>query len=273
MRHFLLLVSFSILSNFVAAQKDSIIKYYDINNKIINDNELVKNEARKIEILTKEDDSLWMVRIYRRNGKLIRYGHFKSKNKKVPVGEFISYNRKDSISGILYYNSKGLKHGKTKTWFSNRNRKSEGIYLENKKEGVWKHYHYDGSVAVKSVFKNDSLLMRTFYNEEGDIINYRGTDKFFKPKFKGGKNKFNRIVGKVLDKIDYNLDGTVHVNFTVDISGNIINVEVENKELPSSVINNLTAHFEGIKGWQPALHLNRKLPYDFSIPLKFRSLK
>lgn len=269
MNRYLLLISLALYSTLNFAQKDSIVNYLDMNNKIIDNDGDIKRKTRLIEVITNQNDSLWLVQRYRRNGKLRQVGYYRTKDKKMPIGKFVSYNRRDSISNMIFYNTKGLKHGKIESWFYNRNKKLEGVYLENKKEGVWKYYHQNGQIAARHVYKSDSILRAIYFDENGHKIKYNGSHKFIEPQFKGGNKLFSRKLKKTLWDIQNSVKGVVYISFTINVEGNIEDVEIDNKNLPSNVKYIIINRLEGVKGWQPASHLNRKLPYDYLIPLIF----
>ena len=172
----ILLVSFKGYS-----QKDSIVNFLDKKGKITKD----KSKARSFEIITKKSDSLWFVRKFLRSGKLYNYTHYKSKDKRNKIGESVNFNKYGKTTSLLYYNNKGEKHGKETHWFDNGNKNIEALYLKGNKEGVWKLYHYNGTIACRAVFKKDSLLKSTFYNLLGKKVGFKYDDfKIKKPKFK-----------------------------------------------------------------------------------------
>lgn len=248
------------------SQKDSIVNYLDVKGNVIKD----KTEAKSFEILTKKDDSLWLVRSYRRNGKISNYTHYLTKEKKVKIGESISYNKHGKISALLYYNEKGEKHGKSQVWFDNGNLNMQGVYLKGKREGVWKIYHYNGKLAGRGIAKNDSIIKTTYYNDKGEKINDPNSIiKEKPPVFKGGKEKYYQQLKKLTKGISYKVKGKVYVYYVIDINGNIRDVTIDEK-LPKKLEKEIIIFFEELKGWEPAMHLNRKIPYNYSQPLNFR---
>ncbi len=248
------------------SQKDSIVNYLDKKGKITKDKEI----ARSFEIITKKSDSLWFVRKFRRSGKLYNYTYYKSKDKKNKIGESVNFNKHGKMTSLLYYNNKGEKHGKETRWFDNGNKNIEALYLKGDKEGVWKLYHYNGTIASRGVFKKDSLLKSTFYNLQGNKIDFEYDDfKTKKPKFKGGNKKYIDKLKKLIRNIDFKVKGKVNVYYVIDTKGRIKDVTID-EELPTKLKKQIITFFENIEGWIPATHLNRKIPFNFSQPLNFR---
>ena len=127
--------------------QDSIVNFLDGKGKIVD-----KKNALEIETIVRKD-TLWKVTNYYRNGKIKKYGHFKTKSKENPIGEFITFNRKSKIITVTFYNLNGKKNGRHRTWFDNGNVNSIGIYLDGKREGKWKYYHYNGNEACRQYYK------------------------------------------------------------------------------------------------------------------------
>lgn len=246
----------------IAYTQDSIVNYLDRKGDIVE-----KNNAVEIETIVKKD-TLWKVTKYYRNGKIKKQGHFKTKDKKMPVGEFVTFNMKGKTSSILFYDLFGKKKGPRKAWFDNGKINSTGMYLDNMKEGVWKYYHYNGNKACIQYFKNDSILKTILYNENGDVITGDYIIKR-KPTFKGGLKRFKSELKKITNNVNYKIKGKIYVNFIIDTNGKITNVVIGDT-IPEMLNKQIVSFFEEIEGWQPAIHMNRKLPFNYSIPLNFR---
>ena len=156
---------FLVLINFIGfCQKKSNIHFF--NNK---GEKVSLKDAIYSETTTKINDTLWEIKRFRKNGSLFNISFSKTENDKKLIGQSISYNIKDSISSILYYNIEGQKHGRFFKWFINRNKSSEGLFQKNKKEGVWKYYHFNGNLAARGVYKNDSIVKADYFDEDGKI--------------------------------------------------------------------------------------------------------
>lgn len=244
-----------------ANSQDSIVNYLNYKGKIVE-----KEYAIQIETLVKKD-TLWQVTRYFGNGKVKRFGHFKNKDKKQPIGEFISYHRNGKVSSLLFYNNQAYKNGPCQTWFSNGELNTNGIYLSDKKEGAWKYYHYNGIEASRVYYKNDSILKAIVFDDEGKKLNHNLIIER-KAKFKGGQEKFASEFKGLTKDIGYKIKGRIYVNFVIGIHGEIRDVLI-NEEIPEGLNQQIVSFFEAIEGWEPAIQMNRKVPVNFSIPIKF----
>jgi len=261
MKNYLFLILIVCLIPITYAQ-DSIVNYLNYKGKIVE-----KKYATQIETIVKKD-TLWQVISYFGNGKIKKFGHFKDKDKKQPIGEFISYHRNEQVSSLLFYNNQAKKNGRSQKWFSNGQLNAIGIYLNDKKEGAWKYYHYNGVEASRIYYKNDSILKSIIFDEEGKQINVPLLSR--NAKFKGEKEKFDSEIEKLTEDIDYQIKGRIYVNFVVGIQGEIKDVVI-NEELPEELHQLIVSFFQGIEGWEPAIHMNRKIPVNFTVPIKFKS--
>lgn len=249
----------------VYSQKDSIVNYLGRKGVVIKD----KSKATAFEIITKKNDTLWLTRRFRRNGKMFAYWHTSDRGRENKIGESILLNNLGKVSTMYFYNNKGKKHGRYISWFDNSKRNTEGLFLNGSKEGVWKYYRFNGSIASRVFYKKDSVVKKYFYNEKGMMIDYDENFCGVKAKFKGGEKKFNSKVQNIVDNLGYKLKGKVFVSFNVDINGRITNVRIDEK-LPKKLEARIISFFEKIEGWEPTLHMNRKIPVNFSIALNFR---
>lgn len=286
------------------AQNDTIINYLDSKSKIIvNGDE--KKDFKFIESIIKISDSLWQVKVYRNNGKLYVFRNSKTNDGRLIIGQELRFHINDSLSSITNYNEKGIRDGKTISWFMNKNKNYEGNFLDGNREGLWKFYHYNGVLAAKGFYKRDTLLKVNYFDEKGiekkikitcnsDVLvnnkNVNYTEKFSNidstliksnenytytkkdciklPYFEGGEKNFIKSVRKMPLNIVSSLQGKLNVNFLIDFDGSIKNVWFSEK-LPKYLENKILSFFEKLEGWHPATHFDRKIPYEFHLPINF----
>lgn len=228
------------------------------------------SEAILFENISKVNDSLWLIKRFRKNGKVHSYWHSKTRDSKNKIGQSVLYDTKDSISALFFYNQKSLKHGKSTSWFSNRNKNSEGRYVNGKKEGIWNYYHYNGKLAARQYFKNDSLLKINYFDELGEKKEGIGNYSDKKAVFKGGIKKFHQQLYKISKRIKTNSKGVITVDFIVNVYGNIEVVQLyETMPVSTALKKEITFLFESIKGWKPAENMGRKIAKYNSIALNF----
>lgn len=254
---------FSIQTSF--SQKDTIINYY---NDKLEKSTIKPNSIRIIETIVKQNDTLFKFSRFKPNGKLATLWYSKTIDSQSKVGQFVTFDKNDSISSIKFFNQQGLKTGKSKGWFYNRKPSFEGYYKNDKREGIWKYYHFNGKIAARGFFKDDALIKSYYIDEEGNTTKAPEDCCSKSARFNGGIEMFRRKLKKFSRKLDYKLKGNLIVDYTIDIQGNITNVDIFGS-IPFNVKTKLINHFESIKGWKPAVHLNRRVPTHYIMNLKF----
>ncbi|WP_299157394.1 hypothetical protein [uncultured Tenacibaculum sp.] len=246
------------------SQKDSIVNYLDWKGKVVKK----KNKASFIETVVKKD-SLWLITRYYRNGKMYKKGYYKDEKKKNPIGSFLEYYRNGKLKASYSYNLKSKLNGIQKVWFYTGAINHIGFFKNGVEIGIWKYYHTNGKSACRRYFSAEGNLIKTkIYNLEGKEIK-EALIEYRKPKFKGGglDNFFKRIK-ELHNRIGFQINGEIYINFVVDENGKITNVNT-NDNISLDLKRRLKSYFENIEGWEPAISMNRKIPYNFSIPFTF----
>lgn len=242
--------------------QDSIVNYLDFYGE-----KTRKSKAFSVETIVKKD-TVWEYVKYYRSGKIEERGQYENKNKKKPVGTFYEFFRSKNLKSFYAHNDKGQLSGNTKMWFDNKAISLVGNYKDGKKIGIWKYYHYNGKLACKQYFQNFKAVKTVFYDEQGqkkvaELI------KFQRPKFEGGgMDKFQKRIKEVHNRIRFQIVGNVYLNFTIGVDGRIRDFSTSDK-IPIQLERRLRIYFEGIIGWEPAIHMNRKIPYTYTLPLDF----
>lgn len=273
MKKYVILV-FLFLGMQTQAQKDSIVTYVTSKGKIV-----AKDKAQYYEVITKEKEDRWLVkRFIKNNHKLIKTSYYKSKNKKGKIGKATSYNLKGKVTGIRYYDINGKKEGEATRWFDDGKINLKGVYKHGKQEGVWSFYHTNGKLAAEKLYKNGELESETFYDERGkklkagDFINRKEAASF-----KGGKEKYHKKLKtfnyklrqfRKEKKITYKLTGNIVVRYVVDIDGKIKEVSFD-EPLPKDMKDFIVNWFENLKGWKPAMNMNRRVPKNKTQSINF----
>jgi hypothetical protein len=246
------------------SQKDSIINFLDKNGKITID----KAKVKSYEIITRESDSLWLVRKYRKDGSISNY--YYSKDKKRKTGQSLTFNRHGKKISVSHYNKNGEKHGYTKQWFHDGVLSLKFLYLNGKKEGVWKSYHHNTKVAALRVYKNDSIVKEKYFNEQGFIIEHDTSFYKKKPFFTKGSFKSElRKIRKLFNNYQIKQKGKLHISFIIDIDGKIRDVLID-EDIPEELHNEIVAFIEKIDGWEPGYYFYKKVPICYTIPLIFK---
>jgi len=255
-----------IFSSFLSySQKDTIVQFLDRNGKIIKN----ASEANYYQTIIKRTDTLYKVSRYRKNGKLFAYWFTQSKNLKDKIGQSVLIDYNDSISSISYYNSLGKKHGKSTGWFDNRNKNFEGRFINGKKEGLWRYYHYNGKIAQQGFFKNDSVVKASYFDDKGNKMK-KSLPCMEEIKFKGGMLNFYRKIRKLSSKVTRKIEGKIILTLLITTEGNVQFID-NFGYIPMELKDQVITHIEAIKGFFPKVLNNRKIPSLITLPINFQS--
>lgn len=253
---------FLLMSVVAFGQKDSIVNYIDLSGKITS-----KSKAYSVETIVKKENA-WEVTTYYRNRKVKEKGNYLRKNKTKPIGRFYEFFRTGQLKSFFSYDANNQLTGKTQMWFNNKKTSFSGNYKEGKKIGVWKYYHYNGKIAARLYYQNTKLVKTLLYNEQGEKITAE-LIKSQKPTFEGGGlKKFFKRIKDIHNRINFQINGTIYLNFDITPEGKIANVTTPDK-ISKDLMRRLRIYFENIEGWEPAIHMNRKIPYTYTIPFNF----
>jgi antitoxin component YwqK of YwqJK toxin-antitoxin module len=96
------------------------------------------------------------------NGKKIYEGRF---THDIPCGEFRYYYPEGGLKAVSFL-SDGGKRSRTTTYYRNGRKMAEGVYLDEKKDSIWKFYsEYDNVIVSEESYKNGKKegISKTFY--------------------------------------------------------------------------------------------------------------
>lgn len=249
------------------SQKDSITSYLDRSFKITSKKENIKYIETKVK-----KDSLWKVNIYYRDGKILSKGFIKSLGKdREYTGKHLSFHRNGKLAKKVFYNNDNELHGKLIALFDNGKRNYTGSFTKGNPKGLWKYYHYNGNLASKFYYDiNGDIEKYLLFNENGEQLENKEYIKYLKPKFKTGEKGFNSIVSYMIGDLSYAINTTIYIDFIIDVDGSIKNVWVVNK-IPKKLKREIIEFFESIKGWSPAIEMNRKIPFIYKTAFNIKT--
>ncbi|RSC93726.1 toxin-antitoxin system YwqK family antitoxin [Tenacibaculum singaporense] len=248
------------------SQKDSISNYLDRKFKITSN----KNDAKYIETSVKKG-SLWEISIYYRDGKIFKKGFSNNNRGNSYIGKHLVFHRNGKLSKKSFFNSEGELEGKVLALFDNGNRNYTGFHKNGVPSGLWKYYHYNGNLAAKFYYDiHGDIEKYILFNEKGEEFKDEIYTKFIKPTFKNGEEEFSSKMNYLIDNVSYAINTAIDVDFIIDVDGSIRDVWVANT-IPNKLRNEIADFFESIKGWKPAVEMNRKIPYKYSIMLNFKT--
>lgn len=247
-------------------QKDSIVNYLDRQFNTTS----IKNDVKYIETKVKKE-GLWKIVLYYRDGKVYKKAYAKKKKGDNYVGKYLSYHRNGKLAEKSYYNSKNEIHGKIVTFFDNGNRNYTGMYNNGLPDGLWKYYQYNGTLAGKFYYDSKGDIEKyILFDEEGNELKEEVYTKYIKPIFREGREEFSSKMTYLMDNVSYAINTTIYINFVIGVEGEIRDVWVTNN-ISDKLRVEIKEFFESIKGWSPAVEMNRKIPSKYGIALNFKT--
>lgn len=246
----------------IEAQNDTIVNF--LNRKGLPTQD--KSEAAGYQAIIKRNDSLYKVMRFQLNGKLFAYWFSTSVDAKNKIGQSVTVDNNDSIATVDFYGKNGLKNGKSEGWFDNRNRNFVGRYVNGKKEGLWRFYHYNGKIAKQAFYRNDQFVKGAYFDEDGNKMETPLEDR---PEalFKGGRTAYDKEIKNIKNRIKKTLGRKyrtkytfqMRMSYTVGVDGKIKDVTIVD-EVPEDVKSLVVNNVRNISGWVPRVINNRKLP-------------
>lgn len=161
-------------------------------------------------------------------------------------------------------------------WFDNAVPSSAGRYLYGKKTGPWVYYNKKGILTAKEQYKDDILLSKTYYSEDGkEIDTLKNKDRV--ATFPGGDNAWTEWLYKNLyTPVNVQLANTdkvvVVVSFEINEEGKLVNESVVtpfHDEYDSILIKVLRKSPK----WKPSVAKNRNVTTVFSQAVFFKEVE
>lgn len=116
-------------------------------------------------------------------------------------GEFSGYFIDKDTNGNIISKGRyidGEKHGRFIFYYSNNAIQSRGVYRHNIQIGAWEYFYEDGSIESVWEFDGTQVLLKTKYDNKGNVIIKDGNGEFNGKGFRG-----------YLSKIQYDVIGTI----------------------------------------------------------------
>lgn len=107
------------------------------------------------------------------NGQLIYTGYFADDK---PEGHFVYYDTTGAVKAESDFSDQGAK-AYTTAFYRNGTKLSEGLYVNEKRDGVWKYYNEDGILISEENYRNGipEGVWKTYYANGAllEELNYR----------------------------------------------------------------------------------------------------
>jgi len=189
----------------------------------------------------------------------------------------------------------GQRHGKSINFHENGTMMDSGLYINNKREGIWKQYYdsgqaesigtyingslagewqffrKDGSLSTKEIYDNSKIKSLECFDENGNPTG--NLCSILKPAV--AKGSFYNLKQYALDNIYWpkelnglQVEGVVKVRYTISAEGKMIEFKV--LETPhESLSKEVQRFFASLEGWYPAISHNRAIDYTTEFSIEF----
>jgi TonB family protein len=203
--------------------------YYDNTGKIVKS----KQYSDNYEILTPDpvDNKKVIERVYSNNGKIRSEKYFLKEN----LNHIVEDSIKERISLRMFsqkeLNAKNRKiDGRYREWYDNGQLSKDFYVQSGKKDGTLSFYWENGTFRRNDVYQNGELVSGTCYDKVGNVIPHFDVD--MPAIYPGGKEAMAKYFSENLqypkNSVQNNIQGTVVVNFIVDINGRITRSWISN---------------------------------------------
>ena len=163
----------------------------------------------------------------------------------------------------------GAKDGRFASWYPNGNKESEGLYLNNRMDGVWEWFHENGKRSTLETYSNGTLFDLKCYDtagkEGGNLCSIS------KPATLKGTGDFRAFLREQLtwpqEAIKKRIEGTVMVSFSVDIEGKLQGLYIS--ALSPVLRDAVTEFFRTLPDWEPAISHNRVVEWKEYVEIPF----
>lgn len=204
------------------------------------------------------------------------------------------YYKNNILQMTGFYSSidKEVKDGNFKFFYSSGKLESEGLYVNNLKEGEWKTYK-DDKLWILANYMNDSLHGSfTSYYKNGEVKRFdiyshgklkngvcydqKGNDTTYydfiiMPEFIGGEEMYKYIYREVVYPLaarEHNIEGTVIVRFYIDEKGDVRNPKIISNT--NALLNNSVMElFESMPKWNCGRKDGDYVKYILTLPVVF----
>lgn len=191
----------------------------------------------------------------------------------IAVGASRSWYNNGKVRTALQLDEKG--NGTEKGFNENGRPEHDGAYIDNKKNGKWTYYHTTGKPSSVEMMRNDSVISVACFDEEGKPETKSNCGEERESNFHGGASAWTKYLSKKASQAQYppaytkkQVWGTVLVQFVIDETGAVTNVEVLRSVHPAlDAI--ATDIIKTSPKWEPALQHNRLVKSYKRQPITF----
>jgi len=283
------LVVVLLAANTVSAQ-DTVTTWYDGLWK-----ETVEADAQYFREAWQED-GLWMVKDYDKNGSIQMNGSYSSLDPDVRSGNFIYFHENGSKRSEGRY-AKNVKVGLWFVWYKDGTLSDKGTYEEldaypsgtlqmalahpssaendtlSIRRGEWEYFYESGKISSRITWEHNAPVDIAYWEEDGSIP-YEEPVLEMMPEFPGGEDALMHFLGTNVwypeqDKAA-GVSGRVVIQFTVEKDGSIADPQVL-KSVSPTIDAECIRLVNSMPNWIPGVQNNRPVSVEYTLPIGFKA--
>ncbi len=265
MKPIVLIILIHLMYPLYSNSQDSNKIYFDQNWE-----EVDKTEAHYYRKLYKNENKLWIVEDYFLESNTLQMnGVYLDKKLKKKHGEFNYYFKNGQLkSKKLFENN--LKNGEFIGYYENGKINYIGSYNNDKEHLEWNWYHENGTLVSKETYYFGLLKKISQWDNSGNTIENPKLE--IEPVFIGGENELQKALYQNLNypssAINNNEQGTVFVQFIINVDGSLTDISVKNPQYASLDAAAVKA-VSLLPNWIPGKFHNLPVKVRFTLPVEF----
>ncbi len=206
---------------------------------------------------------------YFKDGKVSQYGDYKDNERE---GVWRNFGSGSELQSEITYS--GGKYNGEAAFYSKGKIVNSGTYLNGVKTGYWKFFNEKGRVSSQI---NYGDLIVSNEGASFEIASEKEKNEVFTiletmPEFPGGVNMMMDFIRKNIvfpgDAKESGISGTVYVNFTIDITGEITSIKIL-RGVYSSLDKEALRVVKSMPKWSIGLYYGRPVQVLYNLPIKY----
>jgi TonB family protein len=146
----------------------------------------------------------------------------------------------------------------------------QGMVRNGLREGIWEGFDKNGQKVYEDEYTQGKFVKGTRFEENGACIPYDSL--FISASFPGGTNVMMRTIYRTIrypaEALDMGTEGTVIIGFTVDKTGDVVNVEVV-RSVSEPIDREAMRVVSRMPPWIPGLQRGKPVAVAYRLPIKF----
>lgn len=262
-----ILLSILMLAAFSLFAQRKSTTYYDANwNKISK-----KKHAFYYRETYLKSDTLYATD-YFITGTIQMTGTYLDEKAEIKHGPFFYYNRSGIKTSEDFYDN-GKRTGKSSRWTENGILSETLEFTDDLRNGESLRFYNNGQTLSKMVYRNDTLVSKAYWNEDGST--YEADSSFVEemPEFSGGQKAFIKFLQSNLSYPKRaqrkGIEGRVVLQFIVNTDGSVTDVSIV-KSVDPEIDAEALRIVSIMPRWSPGRQNGKPVTVRYTLPLTFK---